>query len=881
MLRQYRALKEKHRDSILLFRLGDFYEGFYEDAEVMARELGITLTSREMGKGNRAPMAGIPYRAAEGYISRLVERGHRVAICEQVEDAGKARGLVRREVVRTVTPGTVSEGRLLEDRGHRWLAGLCVHRRAWGLASADASTGEFRVTQLEGPDAARLALEELARLAPAECLVPASLAADPGIGQVMREAGGILTPRDEPEFAPEEARSRLLSHFQVASLGGYGCEGQAAAVGAAGAVLKYLGETQGTCAHVRELVAYQVGEHLVIDPTARRNLELFHRWPDGRTEGTLCWVLDQTVTPAAGRRLRSWLERPLTEPARIEERLDAVEEMAGDALLREELRDLLRHTCDGERLLARAATGALTPRELGHVRRTLGILPRVREVVSRATSNLVGRLGGRLDAPAELVDLLNRALGDDPPVSPHEGGIIREGFSPEVDGLRQAAREGRTWLARLEAEERERTGIKSLKIGYNQVFGYYFEVTRANLSLVPADWTRQQTLAGAERFFTGRLKELESTILGAQEKLERVECDLFSGLRERVVDHRDTLAGAFSALADLDALAALAEVAVRHGYVRPLVDDGDAIWIEDGRHPVLERMMGEGEFVPNSVALDAGCRLLVITGPNMAGKSTYMRQVALVVVMAQMGSFVPARRARVGVVDRLFVRVGAYDDIASGQSTFMVEMSEVARALRHATARSLVILDEIGRGTGTFDGMSIAWAVAEHLHDRVGCHTLLATHYRELIALGERLPAAANCSVAVRRRGRDIIFLRRVVPGGADASYGVEVAKLAGLPEAVVERAGDILARLEAGGSHPHRAALEAAATSPDRADPGMAGRVREQAPLQLTFLSPPASPLVRELAELDPLRMTPIEAIARLHELSERARREIGHGTG
>lgn len=860
VLRQYRTLKEKHPHSILLFRLGDFYEGFYEDAEVMARELGITLTSRELGKGNRAPMAGIPYHAAEGYISRLVERGHRVAICEQMEEPGRGRGLVRREVVRTVTPGTVSEGRLLEDKAQRWLAALCVHRRAWGVASADASTGELRVTQLEGPDAHRLALEELARLAPAECLVPAELAADPAVTGVVREAGGIITARDQLDFDPREARETLLGHFRVVSLAGYGCEGQDAAIAAAGAVLRYLAETQGSCGHVRGLITYQLGDYLVIDPTARRNLELFRRWPDGKVEGTLFWVLDQTVTAAGGRRLRSWLERPLLDPARIGERLDAVEELAGSTLLRQELRDLLRQTCDGERLLARAATGTISPREMGHLRRTLGLLPRLREVVSRASSALLRQVGQRLQVPGDLADLLERALAEDLPASPREGGIIREGFSTEVDQLRQAARDGHNWLAELEGQERERTGIKSLKIGYNQVFGYYFEVTRPNLALVPPEWTRQQTLTGAERFFTPRLKELEGIILGAREKLVGLEYDLFCQLRQQVVREADTLAQGFSALADLDALASLAEVAVRYGYVRPLVDDGDAIWIEEGRHPVLERMMAEGDFVPNSVALDAGCRLLVITGPNMAGKSTYMRQVALIVIMAQMGSFVPARRARVGVVDRLFVRVGAYDDIASGQSTFMVEMSEVARALRHATARSLVLLDEIGRGTGTFDGMSIAWAVAEHLHDRVGCHTLLATHYRELIALGERLPAAANCSVAVRKKGRDIVFLRRVVPGGADASYGVEVAKLAGLPEAVVNRAAEMLARLEAGNPAPGEA-------SPV---------VRQPVPVQLTFLPPPPDPLVRELAGLDVLHMTPLEAITVLHDLCERARRHV-----
>jgi DNA mismatch repair protein MutS len=864
VLRQYRALKERHADSILLFRLGDFYEGFYQDAEVMARELGITLTSREMGKGNRAPMAGIPCHAAEGYISRLVERGYRVAICEQVEDASKARGLVRREVVRTVTPGTVSEGRLLEEKGNRWLAAISVHRKAWGLASADASTGEFRVTQLEGPEAARLALEELSRLAPAECLVPEALEADPAIARVVREAGGVVTSRHELDFDPREARARLLAHFGVASLSAYGCDGLEAAVGAAGAVLRYLGETQGTCAHVRELVTYQVGDHLVIDPTARRNLELFRRWPDGKTEGTLFWVLDQTVTPGGGRRLRSWLERPLRDPVRITERLDAVEELVGDTLARQELRDLLKRTGDGERLLARVAMGMVTPRELGYLRRTLDMLPRLREVVAQAGSPLLRSLAEWLQVPGRLCELLHQALGEDLPVSPREGGFIRDGFSAEVDRLRQAARDGRTWLAELEASERERTGIRSLKIGYNQVFGYYFEVTRPNLSLVPSDWTRQQTLSGAERFFSARLKELEGTILGAQGRLAQLEYELFCQLRDAVLAEADRLRAAISALADLDALAALAEVAVRYGYVRPQVDDGDAIWIEDGRHPVLERTMEEGEFVPNSVALDAGCRLLVITGPNMAGKSTYMRQVALIVIMAQMGSFVPARRARVGVVDRLFVRVGAYDDIASGQSTFMVEMSEVARALRHATTRSLVLLDEIGRGTGTFDGMSIAWAVAEYLHDRVGCHTLLATHYRELIALGERLPAAANCSVAVRRKGRDIVFLRRVVPGGADASYGVEVAKLAGLPEAVVERAREILSRLEASAASP---------------GDGPTPAPRPMPPAQLTFFRVGPHPLLQELADLDVLHMTPLEAIARLHELSERARRELDSG--
>ncbi|HHY94488.1 MAG TPA: DNA mismatch repair protein MutS, partial [Firmicutes bacterium] len=798
MLRQYRELKSRYRDAILLFRLGDFYEAFFEDAEVAARELAITLTSREMGKGMRAPMAGIPYHAAETYVSRLVERGHRVAICEQVEDPRQARGLVRREVVRVITPGTVSEGRLLEEKGQRWLVAVSAWQRMWAVASLDASTGEFRVTCFRGGDGERAAGEELARLAPVECLLPVSLRDGSGLEEAARGTGALLTPLPEGEFDPVRGRERLLAHFQVGSLTGFGLEGEPAALGAAGAALAYVTRTQGTAAHIRDLRTYHRDDHLVLDSTAVRNLELFRRLGDGSREGTLLWVLDETMTAGGGRRLRSWLERPLLDPVEINRRLDAVEELYGCALGRAELRNILRQICDGERLLARAATGTVTPRELGHLRRALALFPSLQSALREVSSDLLRELREKLEVPAGLQEAL-AALEEDLPISPREGGIIRSGFSSEVDETRKAARQGRQWLAQLEAEEKERTGIKSLKVGYNQVFGYYLEVTRSNLHLVPPDWTRQQTLAGAERFFTTRLKELESTIRGAEERLIELEYQLFCQLRDRVVEEGDTLRGAFFAVSDLDALTSLAEVASRYGYVRPRITGEEVIVIEEGRHPVLERMVGEGRFVPNGITLSPERRLLVITGPNMAGKSTFMRQVALIVIMAHMGSFVPARQASVRLVDRVFVRVGARDDLASGQSTFMVEMAEVANALRHASPRSLVVLDEIGRGTSTFDGLSIAWAVAEYLHDEVRCQTLLATHYREMIALAEELPAAANCSVTVKRQGDDIVFLRRVVEGGADASYGVEVARLAGLPEVVVERARYLLGQLEEG----------------------------------------------------------------------------------
>jgi DNA mismatch repair protein MutS len=837
LMQQYRDIKARHRDAILLFRMGDFYEMFEDDAEVAARTLGLTLTSRNNGAAAEIPLAGVPVKAASVYIKRLVERGFRVAICEQVEDPRQAKGIVRREVIEVVTPGAVMADDLLEERRNTFLVAVASDEARAGVGGADLSTGELVLETAAAPDLAAT----LERYRPSEVVVPegAATLAPPGI---------LVTRREAWEFDPALAAEELARRFRLASLDGLGLEAtDTLAVGAAGALLRYLGELQpGGLPQLRPPAVRRAAGTLYLDAMTRRNLELVEALRPGGQEATLLGVLDGTVTPMGARLLRQWLLAPLTDPAAIAARHEAVGTLVGDEARRAALREALDDVRDIERLGAKAAARRATPRDLDGLRRSFARLP----AAAAALGDLYG-LGHGFDELADLAATLAAALVDQPPAQLGDGDVIRPGHSRELDELRELRDGGRSYIASLQARERARTGIGSLKVGYNKVFGYYIEVTKANQRAVPADYERRQTLTGAERYVTAELKAYEAKVLGAEEEIARLEERLFTQTRDAMAAAIQRIQDTASRVATADVLATLADAAARAQYVRPRVTEGFALDIEQGRHPIVERMMPREAFIPNDIRLDADRQIMIVTGPNMAGKSTVLRQVGLTVVMAQAGSFVPARAATIGVADRLFTRVGASDDLARGQSTFMVEMNETAAILHNATRRSLVLLDEIGRGTSTYDGVAIAWAVAEHLHERIGCKSVFATHYHELTQLADRFARIVNCNVAVHESGDEIVFLHRLRPGGADRSYGIHVGRLAGLPAEVVERARDVLRSLEAG----HRVAA-----APSPAD-------------QLALFAPPEDPIVTELKTLDVDGLTPRDALARLAELQRRAR--------
>ncbi len=861
MMRQYLELKQAHGDAILLFRLGDFYEMFFEDAEVASRVLEITLTSRD--KGDEAvPMCGVPWHAARGYIQRLVEAGHKVAVSEQVEDPRQAVGLVRREVVQVVTPGLVTDTEMLDARSAQYLVAVAPARRSVGFAYADITTGEFRVG--EAPSWEALG-DELARLEPREVLVPQGLAGEVPSGALPR--GVPATPFDDRWFDRRRARASLLAHLEVADLAGFGVDDAPEGVRAAGALLAYVeAHCRGGLATLKRLLVHASGGALALDEATKRNLELFATLIGGRREGSLLHLMDRSRTAMGGRLMREWLGFPLLDPAAADARLEVVGELVRRGETRRRVRDLLRSVHDLGRLAGKVAMATANARDLVALRRSLELVPELAALVHGAEAELLRALAGRLDPVAEAVELLARALAEAPPAVLTEGGLLKDGFDPEVDELREIQRDGRGWIARLQARERERTGVGSLKVGFNKVFGYFIEITRANQALVPTDYERRQTLANAERFVTPELKEMEAKVLGAEDRARALEYDRFLAVRREVGRHVDRLWHTAGAVAEVDVLAGLAELAVERGYVRPRVHRGFDLDIRGGRHPVVEASLQGERFVPNDVRLDEESRLLIITGPNMAGKSTILRQVALIALMAQMGSFVPAESASVGLVDRIFTRVGASDDLARGRSTFMVEMAETANILHHATERSLLILDEIGRGTSTFDGLSIAWAVAEFIHG-LGARTLFATHYHELTDLARTLKRVANHNVAVKEWDGQVIFLRRLVDGGASRSYGIQVAKLAGLPPRVVARAREVLANLEAG-------------ELDDAGQPRLALSQRLRAELpgrQLDLFATAADRrrdrLARELASQEVESMTPVEALVRLGELRDRAR--------
>jgi len=875
MMKQYQRLKASHPEALLLFRLGDFYEMFFEDAQIGASELELTLTSRPTGGGERVPMCGVPYHAVEGYLSRLVEKGYKVAVCDQVEDPRKAVGLVRREIVRMVTPGTLLDPGALPDKKNNYIVSIAADSSGTvGLASLDYSTGEFHTAEFRGETGRARFADELACLEPVEIIVEPG-GESPEMARLLARAGTAQpSPYREQAYRPGEAARVLLEHFGTVSLEAYGCADRPLAVAAAGSLLAYLKDTGvGALDHIRTLRTDTGGEVMALDPATRRNLELVEplrpgagprvgAGGSGHRQGTLLAVLDHTVTSPGGRLLRSWVLHPLTTEGPILARQTAVAELAQRHLAREELRTELRRVYDLERLVTRAATGAAGARDLLALRASLGAVPGLRAALEEAKAPALIDLSGRLDPVAEAADLIGQALDDDAPAGLREGGLIRLGFSPEVDELREASSDGKSWVAALEADERRRSGIKSLKVGFNQVFGYYIEVTRSNLGSVPPEYERRQTLSGAERFVTPELKEREAVILGAEDRLRALEYELFCQVRSKVAAEAARVQSTAAALATLDALLSLAEAASRYGYAVPEITPEAGLQIKSGRHPVVERLRGGEEFVPNDCALGGGePAFAVITGPNMAGKSTYCRQVALIVLMAQMGSLVPAGAARVGLVDRIFTRIGASDELSGGRSTFLVEMSETANILNHATARSLIILDEIGRGTSTYDGLSLAWAVAEHIVTSVGAITLFATHYHELTELEELLPGVANYSISVREMGEDIVFLRKVCRGGVDRSYGIQVARLAGLPASVIGRATEILHKLEGTGVGREVGA----------------GRAEAAAGRQLVLFEATPSEIEREIADLDLPNLTPFMALSRLHSLQERLRKGRG----
>ncbi len=930
---QYLQIKRNYPDALLFFRMGDFYELFDEDAEIASRELEIVLTKRDFGRGERAPMAGVPSHAADSYIARLVNKGYRVAVCEQVSDPALSRGLVEREVVRMVTPGTVVDPAMLAAKRNNFLAAAVVGRGAAGLAYVDITTGEFAVTQFSAADPELALQQELARVGPAELLVEASSIRSTGhslrlhasgeslrglrdksLGQsghidlrgaaeedhhvLPRWVSGLegsvrhVTPYDARFFQEEGARARLLQHFEVASLEAFGCAHLPLAISAAGALLAYLEETQrGVLAHLTSLETYSTSRFMVLDPHTRRNLELFQSSRGGGEQGSLLWVLDKTQTPMGGRLLRRWMNQPLLEERELNARLDAVEALVQDVSLRALLASSLDRVGDLERLANRVVQRIATPRDLinlaAGLRAVAELQARVQSLGGDEGRNSevsldgaqkdaavcrVGRLDtaaplsnrlAELDPVAEAETLITAALVPDPPAGITEGGLIRAGYNEELDAMRAASRDARQWMADLEQRERERTGIANLKVGYNKVFGYFLEVTNSQLGRVPADYIRKQTLTTGERFITPDLKEYEALLLNAQEKGAKLEQELFVQLRARLAIHyAERILLTARVLAELDVYLSLAAVAVRWNYCRPQVNSGTTIHIVAGRHPVVEQAQPDTPFIPNDAYLSLEeAQIVLLTGPNMAGKSTYLRQVALIVLMAQIGSFVPAESAMIGLVDRIFTRIGAQDDLATGQSTFMVEMMETANILHHATQRSLVVLDEIGRGTSTYDGLAIARAVIEYLHNnrRCGARTLFATHYHELVEVGRLFPRVRPCTVAVTEEDGRIVFLRKIVPGGADKSYGIHVAQLAGIPRQVVHRAEEILEELERkGDARARRRAMKEMTLPPA---------------LQLTLFGSEPDPIIEELKTLPVNEMTPFEALGKLYELQQRAR--------
>ncbi len=858
MMQQYFSIKEKYSDNILFFRLGDFYEMFYEDAITCSKELELTLTGKDCGQEERAPMCGVPYHAADQYICKLIEKGYKVAVCEQVEDPAAAKGIVKRDVIKVVTAGTVTDSKVLDDRSNNFLCCACVVGDRVGTAFADVTTGDLYATEFDFTVGS--VLGEVARYSPKEIVCNDKFMENQKLMFVIGERFACMAERkDDTFFDEDEAKSIIKEQFLKSAdelaIGDY-----SVAVRAVGAILKYFRQTQ-MCElpHIKSVNFYTQEQYMDIDFASKRNLEITATMRDGKRRGSLLWVLDDTKTSMGARLLRAWIDKPLLNIAEIRARQDAVAELVGNTIIRAEVRELLSNIQDIERLISRVVTGSANCRDLLAIQSSFKPIPDIIANVKNLSAALNRDITSRIDELGDICSLLERAIIENPPLTVKEGGIIREGYDENVDNYRKAMTEGKQWLATIEQQEREKTGIKNLKIGFNRVFGYYIEVSKSNIGLVPDTYIRKQTLTTGERYITGELKEIENAILGAEEKICALEYSIFCEVREQVAQANTRILNTAKAIAELDALCSLAEVAVKNNYCMPDVNISDKIDIKEGRHPVVERVLKGQMFIPNDTYLSKTDRISIITGPNMAGKSTYMRQTALIVLMAQIGSFVPAKSAEIGVVDKIFTRVGASDDLASGQSTFMVEMSEVANILDNATPKSLLILDEIGRGTSTYDGLSIAWAVVEYIADvkKLGAKTLFATHYHELTELENKLDGVKNYCIAVKKRGDDIIFLRKIIRGGADESYGVEVAKLAGVKDEVIDRAKQIAKKLsdintDIGGE----AALPKA----------------QDFEAQLGFDRVGENSIVETLKKTDVTTLTPIEALNKLYELKTEA---------
>lgn len=862
MMQQYLNIKKQNGDAILFFRLGDFYEMFFDDAITASRELDLTLTGKDCGLKERAPMCGVPYHAVEGYVAKLIKKGYRVAICEQMEDPKLAKGLVERQVIRVITPGTVIEQAMLDDRSNNFLVSVCLDGDAAGLALCDVSTGEFSIYQIGG--ALDQLMQELSRISPSEIIANAEARRF----KTAISAPVPLSEFDDDAYLEENAEEALKAHFPQSDLNQEDIRDLDVARRAAGALIQYLTSTQkNSLQHIDHIALYRRSAYMTLDPTARRNLELTESLRDRKRRGSLLWLLDKTCTAMGSRMLKLWIEQPLLNERDITARQDAIEFMLTQPMAADELREKLKQVCDLERMLSRLAYGTLNARDCLALRRSFEVLPDIARTLDDChAEGLLSHARAMICDMDKLCRLLTDAISEDAPVTLREGGLFKDGFNEQLDAYRTASREGKHWLSKLEADEREKTGIKNLKIGFNRVFGYYIEVTKSFADKVPYRYVRKQTLAGAERYTTQELKDIEDKVLGSEEKAVQHEYNLFQQLREAMLTQIDRIKSTASALKQLDCILSLTQSADEYGYVRPKLNREHRLFIRDGRHPVVEQALTSGEsFVPNDTDMDLGKRMMIITGPNMAGKSTYMRQVALIVLMAQIGSFVPAHEADICLTDRIFTRIGASDDLYGGQSTFMVEMSELSQILAHATADSLIILDEIGRGTSTFDGMSIAWATVEHIADmeKCGALCLFATHYHELGELEGKIDGVVGCCITAKERGDTIIFLRKLQPGGADKSYGVAVAALAGLPADVTARAREIMAKLEV-------AEINKTSISANILSDGAHGQT------QLTMANFESMAIVDELCDLDVMSMSPIDALNKLYLLREKARNTL-----
>ncbi|WP_129597133.1 DNA mismatch repair protein MutS [Anaerophilus nitritogenes] len=871
MMQQYMELKEKYKDCILFFRLGDFYEMFFEDALLASKELEITLTGRDCGMKERAPMCGVPHHSSESYIAKLVDRGFKVAICEQVEDPSQAKGIVKRDVVKIITPGTIMDAHMLEETQNNYIMSIYIDKSGAGISYSDVSTGELKTTQFIEDQFFIKLLDEIAKVNPKEIIINTLTYARVNIEkEISLITTSYINEFDEWAFEKEYGEQKIKDHFKVASLDGFGLNHKDKSICATGALIEYLQDTQkNALSHMNNIEAYATESFMILDKSTRRNLELTETMRDKKRKGSLLWVLDKTSTAMGARMLRKWIEEPLKEVSAICARLDGVDSLKDNLIIREELKEALKNVYDLERLVVRISYGNANARDLINLKSSLGALPKIKNILKDIDASLLKKLMDQMHLVEEVRELIDMSIMEEPSLALKEGGIIKDGYDKELDELRDIVRNSKQWIANLENDQKNSTGIKSLKVGFNKVFGYYLEVTKSNLHLVPDYFIRKQTLANAERYITPELKEVESKVLGAEDKIIELEYEIFIRVRDEIKRFTKQIQDTAHAVASLDVLLSFAEVSDRFGYTKPVVSDNLELEIYEGRHPVVERTMDVDLFVGNDTLLDGEeNRFSIITGPNMAGKSTYMRQVALIVLMAQIGCFVPATDAKIGVVDRIFTRVGASDDLAQGQSTFMVEMSELSNILNHATKNSLIILDEIGRGTSTYDGLSIAWAVVEYIssNNKIGAKTLFATHYHELTELEGILKGVKNYCISVKESNDDIIFLRKIIRGTIDQSYGIQVAKLAGVRDEVIDRAKEILIELEENDIHHKKITTEI------EKEEIQEDAIKEEN-VQMNFLNEGKNNVIEELKKIDILNLTPMDAMNHLYRLAKLAK--------